>query len=123
MQARLLFLALFFASSVALAQPNISSWQLNTTGAMGKYWDTPGPVLITMTDSSGVVRLCTTSTHIYIKTKDLAGNYTMGPSANPNDPGAQSFTFKIPKSPSQQTSTQTAVPTGGSVGIAVNRYQ
>jgi len=120
MKVKLLFITLLFASALIKAQPNITSWQLNTTGAVGTYWDNPGPTLVTMTDSSGVVRLCYTSTAVYIKTKDLAGDYTMGPANNPNDPGAQNFTFKIPMSPSQQTGTKTAVPTGGSVGLAVN---
>ena len=120
MKVKLLAIAGMFSAAQLIAQSNVTSWQLNTNGATGKYWDMPGPTLVTMTDSSGVTRICTTSTHIYVKTKNLAGNYIMGPANNPNDPGAQNYTFKFPKSPAQQTGTLTTVPGGGPVGLAVN---
>jgi hypothetical protein len=113
-------LALILPATIACAQPNITSWQLNTTGAKGKYWAVPGPTLVTMTDSSGITKLCYTSTHLYVRTRSLAFNYTMGPSVNPNLPQAQNYTFKIPKVPAQQTGTKTAVPSGGAVGLAIN---
>lgn len=119
MKIKLLF-ATLVAATVAHAQPNISSWQLNTTGAKGKYWTTPGPTIVTMADSSGVTKICHNTTHVYVRTRNLAGNYTMGPKNNPNNPSAQTYLFKFPKSPSQQTGTKTNVPTGGNVGLSVN---
>jgi hypothetical protein len=119
MNKQLLTLAALVTATMLNAQSNITTWQLNTTGAKGKYWSMPGPTTVTLTDSSGVTRICTTSTSIYVRTKDLA-TYTMGPSNNPNNPLGQSYIFKFPKSPSQQTGTKTAVPSGGSVGLAVN---
>ncbi|MGZ3863383.1 MAG: YHYH protein [Bacteroidia bacterium] len=119
MKKQLLTLAAITAATMLNAQSNITSWQLNTTGAKGKYWSMPGPTTVTLSDSSGVTRICTTSTSIYVRTKDLA-TYTMGPANNPNNPTGQNYTFKFPKNPSQQTGTKTTVPSGGSVGLAVN---
>jgi hypothetical protein len=102
------------------AQPNITSWQLNTTGAKGKYWDMPGPSLVTMTDSSGITKLCYNTQYVYVRTRNLAGNLTMGPANNPNDPIAQNYTIRFPKTPTQQTGTKTNVPNGGGIGLAVN---
>lgn len=116
---RILLAAFAFGTLLAAAQPNISSWHLNTTGAKGSYWTTGG-TKVTMADSSGIIRLCYTSTSVYLKGKGLADNYTMGANLNPFVPVAQTYTFKIPKNPSQQTGTQTTVPGGGSVGLAVN---
>ncbi|MCE3227046.1 MAG: hypothetical protein K0S32_1597 [Bacteroidetes bacterium] len=120
MKVKLLFAAFGLAAAFSNAQPNISSWHLNTTGAKGKYWTTPGPNLVTMTDSSGITKLCYTSTHVYVRTRSLAFNYTMGPSLNPNLPASQNYTFKLPKTPTQQTGTKTNVPTGGVVGLSIN---
>jgi hypothetical protein len=119
MKTKLLFI-LLLASEFSIAQPNITSWQLNTTGAKGKYWDMPGPTLVNMTDSSGITKLCYSSTYVYVRTRDLAGNFTMGPANNPNDPVAQNYTIRFPKTPAQQTGTKTAVPKGGGIGLAVN---
>jgi hypothetical protein len=120
MKVKLLFNTLLFAAAISHAQPNVTSWQLNTTGAVGKYWDNPGPTLVTMTDSSGITKLCYSTSYVYVRTKSLAGNFTMGPSANPNDPIAQNYTIRFPKTPTQQTGTKTAVPSGGAIGLAVN---
>jgi hypothetical protein len=115
----LLTMAGLAAACLLNAQSNITSWQLNTTGDKGKYYALPGPTTVTLTDSSGVTRICTTSTSIYVRTKDLA-TYTMGPANNPNNPSGQNYIFKFPKSPSQQTGTKTTVPSGGAIGLAVN---
>jgi hypothetical protein len=120
MKVKLLFATILFAAVLAKAQPNISSWHLNVTGAKGKYWDMPGPTLVTMTDSAGVTKLCYTSSYVYVRTRDLASNFTMGPAVNPNDPVAQNYTIRFPKTPSQQTGTKTAVPTGGGIGLAID---
>jgi len=120
MKVKLLAASILFGAILLNAQPNISSWHLNTTGAKGKYWTVPGPNVVTMNDSSGITKLCYTSTHLYVRTRSLAFDYIMGPSANPNLPQAQNYTFKIPKIPAQQTGTQTSIPTGGPVGLCLN---
>lgn len=120
MKVKLIFANIIASAIVAFAQPNISSWQLNTTGATGKYWNMPGPSLVTMTDSAGITKLCYSSSYVYVRTKSLAGNFTMGPAVNPNDPIAQNYTIRFPKTPTQQTGTKTTVPNGGGIGLAVN---
>ncbi|MDF2449735.1 MAG: hypothetical protein K0R26_2239 [Bacteroidota bacterium] len=112
--------AVLLAAISVHSQPNINSWHLNTTGAKGKYWDNPGPILVTMSDSAGITKLCYSSSYVYVRTRDLAGNFTMGPSLNPNDPVAQNYTIRFPRNPVQQTGSQTAVPLGGGIGLAVN---
>jgi hypothetical protein len=119
MKVKLLLTAFLFGAVLLNAQPNLSSWHLNTTGTTGKYWTVPGPTLVNMTDSSGITKLCYTSTHIYVRTRDLAFNYVMGPSNNPNTVSVQNFTFKIPKNPSQEMGTKTNVPAGLG-GLALN---
>jgi hypothetical protein len=121
MKKSLLIISSVLASLIVNAQtdPNINSWHLNTTGAKASYW-TIGGTKVNMSDSSGVTRLCYTSSSVYIKSKGLADDYTMGAPKNPNSPVAKNYTFKIPKSPSQQTGTKTAVPGGGPVAISVN---
>jgi hypothetical protein len=114
-------LSFLFASGILLvsSQANINSWHLNTTGIKGSYWNSSG-TKVNMSDSAGITKLCYTTSSIYIKCKGLADDYTMGPKVNPNDPSATSYTFKMPKSPSQQTGTKSSVPTGGAVGLATN---
>jgi hypothetical protein len=111
-----------FIAIIALlrAQPNVTSWQLNTTGAKGKYWTVPGPTLVTMTDSSGITKVCYSSSYVYARTRDLSGAFTMGPKNNPNNPVAQNYTIRFPKTPTQQTGTKTTVPSGGGIGLAVD---
>jgi hypothetical protein len=121
MKKSLLIISSMLASLIVNAQtdPNLNSWHLNTTGAKASYWSSGG-TKVNMTDSSGVTRLAYSSSSVYIKSKGLADDYTMGYNLNLFTPVAKSYTFKIPKSPSQQTGTKTAVPGGGAVAISVN---
>lgn len=107
----------------ASAQPEIESWELNTTAHAADYDYYPGPppstTNVQMTDSSDVKSVCYNSTDVYIRSNGL-GNYTMGPWSNPNVPTSQGYTFKITREPIQETGMNTAVPFGGSVGLATN---
>jgi hypothetical protein len=121
MKKSLLIISSVLASLIVNAQtdPNIISWHLNTTGTKASYWTSAG-AKVNMTDSAGITKLAYTSSSVYIKSKGLADDYTMGAPGNPFNPVAGNYTFKIPKSPSQQTATKTAVPGGGPVAISVN---
>jgi hypothetical protein len=119
---RKLFLSIFslLIWGAAFSQgPNITSWQLNTTGATASYYNSSN-VFVSMSDSSGVTRLCYNSTSFYVRTLDLAADYTMGPPLNPFNPAATTHTFKIPYVPVAETGTLTAVPSGGAIGLALN---
>jgi len=113
------------ACSVAtLAQsPEIEAWMLNTTGHQADYDYYPGPPPTTtnvqLSDSSDIKTVCYNTTDVYVRANGLA-NYTMGPWSNPNVPSNMNWTFKITRSPIEETGTKTNTPFGGAQGVAIN---
>lgn len=124
----LIFACVLLAWSVGAQSnnPAVSSWMLNTTGQMAVYEKynnvkTGGATTtVDMTDSAGVLKVCYTSSNVYVKTNDLAP-YTMGPwLSDPNVPKAQGLTFKFPLNPTQETVNNVGVPSGGTIAVGVN---
>ncbi len=112
------------AASACDLGSTITSWSINTTGATANYEYYPGPppttTSVAMSDSSDVQAVCYDASDVYVRATGLA-SYTMGPwLQNPNVPSNQSYTFKFPRTPAQETGTQRAVPFGGAIGVAIN---
>jgi hypothetical protein len=101
---------LFIASISTHAQltPEITSWLVNTTSAVG-YNNIP----------SNVQTVQYSATQVYVSCTCIPG-YSIGPwIGNPNTPSNQNFVFAITRSPQQNTGTPTAVGLGH-IGIWTN---
>ncbi len=117
MRKSLLIALATIGSSQVQAQPNITSWMMNSNG-LATY--DVGSGTVTMADSSDVLEVCYNNNYVYIRSEGLAG-YEMGPfPMNPNTPSAQSFVWRITRNPTEETGTKTAEPTVGALGVAVN---
>lgn len=126
MRKNLLLVSALFLSGLASAQsPEITSWMLNNTGHKADYEYYAGNPLngstyVQLNDSSDIKSVCYNSTDVYVKANGLA-NYTMGPfMMNPNVPASQNYTFKITRTPAEETGTKSTVPIVGAIGVAVN---
>jgi hypothetical protein len=123
--ALLLGMSLLAAKGAEAQNPVVSKWEFNSGGQHAAYQyypnfpNTSTTSTQTMSDSAGIFKVCYNTTYAYVQTDGLP-NFTMGPWSNPNVPAAQNNIFKIPLNPSQQTGTQTAVPTGGYIALAVD---
>ena len=111
MKASVLFvsvISLLTCTVKAQTDPEIISWVINTTGAVG-YNNIP----------SNVQTLQYSATQVYVSCSCIPG-YAIGPWAgNPNVASNQNFVFQITRNPQQNTGTPTAVGLGH-VGIFSN---
>ena len=113
------------ASGWSQNDPNVISWQLNTSGQLGFYesWGGPpftGPTSSTnMTDSVGVLSVCYNTNNIYVRTNSL-GYHNMGPWTNPNVPSAQDYIYKFPRNPVEETGVKTEQSAVGPLGFGVD---
>ncbi len=99
----LLFCTLLTVSFSATAQltPEITSWVVNTTSAVG-YNNIPSDVQIVQYSA----------TQVYVSCTCIPG-YSIGPwQNNPNTPSNQNFVYKITRMPTQNLSTAIATPLG-----------
>ncbi|MCH2023107.1 MAG: YHYH protein [Saprospiraceae bacterium] len=103
-------------------QPILNVWKLSTGTATYEYYPGPPPTSITvnMTDSADVIKVCSTSTHVYVHANSL-GSYLMGPwLMNPNVPVALNNTYKFPLNPQPETGAKTSTPFGGPQALAID---
>ncbi len=92
---------LSIASAFAQDPPELQTWKRNTTGATG-YNGLPADVQL--------VRYSVGS--VYVSCSGVP-SYSIGPwPGNPNTPSNQSYVFKIPRSPVENTGTKTATSLG-----------
>lgn len=108
MKKFLLLVVISSFSIIANAQPELSSWILNTTNATG-YNGIP----------SNIQKLQYSDNYIYVSASCIPG-YDIGPwKANPNTPSNQNFVFKITRKPTKNTGTAVKIQ-GGHTGIWTN---
>jgi len=98
----------FFNFNFTNAQPELTSWILNSNGKTGYNGI-----------SSNIQKLQYSANYIYISASCIPG-YDIGPwTANPNKPSNQNFVFKITRKPVKNNNTPTKVGLGH-VGIWSN---
>ncbi len=103
----LLILA-FFITQFTNAQPELSSWVLNTNGKTGYNGI-----------SSNIQKLQYSANYVYVSASCIPG-YDIGPwTANPNTASNQNFVFKITRKPTKNNNTPTKIGLGH-VGIWSN---
>ncbi len=103
MKSFTIFSLFFFFVQSATAQigPEITSWKINTTGVTG-YNNIPADVQQVRYSAGSV----------YVKSTNIP-SFTIGPwPGNPNTASNQNWTFKITRTPQEQTGTKTATPLG-----------
>jgi hypothetical protein len=98
----------FFNFNFTNAQPELTSWILNSNGKTGYNGI-----------SSNIQKLQYSANYIYVSASCIPG-YDIGPwTANPNKPSNQNFVFKITRKPVKNNNTPTKVGLGH-VGIWSN---
>src|SRR5438876_9363197 len=81
--------------------PELSSWKINTTGAVGY-----NNIL------ADVQQVRYSDNYVYVNTTGVP-SYSIGPwPGNPNTASNQNYVFKIPRHPAQNTGTKTSTPLG-----------
>ena len=99
--AILTFLCLLSVYTFAQVTPDVTSWIINTTGALG-YGSIPSNVQQVQYSTNNVYVSCTS-----------VPDYSIGPwPGNPNVPSNQGFVFKITRHPVQNTGTLIGTPLG-----------
>ncbi|MES2389418.1 MAG: YHYH protein [Bacteroidota bacterium] len=109
-------------SGIAIAQPLINSWLLNTNGRRASQYFNNGGMpptynFVNMTDSADAVRVCYTASDVYVHCQGLTVN--MGKWLNPGGAVAQNYTFRFPRNPVQAT-TKVISSKLGSIGLLTN---
>lgn len=104
-----LFLSILILAAYSIyAQPELSTWKQNTSGAVG-YNNIP----------ADISQVFYSANYVYVKGAGIP-SYNIGPWAmNPNLPTNQNWTFKIPRFPVPNTGTLTVVG-GGQIGVLKN---
>jgi len=99
---RILLAVILFISTISLrAQPEVTSWIINTTGATG-FMGIP----------SNVQQVQYGTNNVYVTTTCIP-SYTIGPwPGNPNTATNQNYVFKITRNPIENSGTKTATPLG-----------
>src|SRR5438132_241791 len=88
--------------------PELYSWQLNTTNAVG-YKNL----------SADVQQVRYSDNYVYVNSTGIP-SYSIGPwPGNPNTASNQNYVFKIPRHPAQNTGTKTSTPLGN-IGVWKN---
>ena len=114
------FLIFSYFLSYSQINPTITSWIHNTTGIMGRHYETGNFTAINDTDSANVQSVLYSADWTYIKTKGIPA-YVSGPylDNNPSIATNQNAIFKIPLNPAQNTGVPTNT-TGGNIGLFIN---
>ncbi|MFN6092344.1 MAG: YHYH protein, partial [Bacteroidota bacterium] len=121
MKKLILIVTFSFIASMALAQgPEITSWLLNTNGAMGQHYVNGNSTPIQDADSVNVKTVLYSTNWVYVRANGVP-SYITGPflDGNPSFTTSQNAIFKISRNPVQNTGTPTAT-NGGNIGIFVN---
>ena len=107
----------------AQSQSIIYSWTRNVNGKKGSYYaqtgtaQTPVYTFTTSPDSADVLRVCYSSTYVWVKSNGLT-DY-MGKYGNPGYCYSQSYVHTFPRTPTVPT-TKTISPKGGAIGLLTN---
>ena len=121
MKKLILLVTLSFINSISFAQgPEITSWLLNTNGAMGRHYVNGNSTPIQDADSVNVKTVLYSTNWVYVRANGVP-SYITGPflDGNPSFTTSQNAIFKISRNPIQNTGTSTAT-NGGNIGIFVN---
>lgn len=119
-----IFLLSLISFSALAQSPELDNWMFNTTGAGATYEYYTNPpntatTQITLNDSSDILQSCYSNNYIFVRSNGLPSHH-MGPwLMNPNQPGAQPKTFRIPRNPTPATNN-TDQPFAGPMALAVN---
>ena len=102
---------------IAHAQPELSSWLINTDGASGQYWN--GNNLVEMFNVCDVQLVQYSADNVYINASGIPRYATAPfPDGNPSLPTAQDYLFQIPRNPQEGPTGGT--PTGlGHTGVLI----
>jgi hypothetical protein len=98
---------------------DLTSWQINSTGAKGHSTDATINALVSQI-TADVSEVWATSSYVYVKSSGVP-SYNVGPfnDGNPAYPSNRNWQLEIPRSPQPATGTHTA--TGlGAIGLWVN---
>jgi hypothetical protein len=113
----LLSLTCMLVGIAAFAQPELTSWMMNTTG-LAQY--DLGQGVQTTNDSADVTMVCYDNNFVYVTAEGMA-NYVMGPFPNnPNTPNGQDFIWRVKRNPTVENGTKTEQPGAGPLGVAIN---
>jgi len=117
----ILFLMLSAVAMIANAQgPEITSWLLNTNGALGRHYVSGNSTPIQDADSVNVKTVLYSANWVYVRANGVP-SYITGPflDGNPSFTTSQNAILKISRNPVQNTGTPTPT-TGGNIGIFIN---
>lgn len=117
----LVFLAIALsASTMAQAEPNITSWLFNTTGIMGQHYVAGNSTPIQDNVLANVQTVQYSADWVYVSTHGIPA-YITGPfqDGNPSLATDQNAIYRIPRVPAQNTGTATAT-TPGNIGFFIN---
>ncbi len=122
MKRIIIFSLLILLNFVSFSQTNpaITSWIQNTSGIMGRHYESGNFTPINDNDSVNVQSVLYSTDWSYIKTKGIPA-YISGPFLDGNQSLAtnQNAIFKIPLNPIQNTGVPTNT-TGGNIGLFIN---
>lgn len=109
-----------FCAQLLAQGPEITSWIINTNGALGRHYVNGNSTPIQDNDSVNVQTVQYSNNWVYVRTKGIPG-YITGPflDGNPSVATNQNAIFKLSRNPVQNTGTPTAT-TGGNIGIFIN---
>jgi hypothetical protein len=118
---KIILLLLAIVPALAICQPEISNWKMNTNGQMASYWTGSGmPITYTYvptTDSASVLKVCYRTDSVWIYTHGMI--YNMGKYMNPGNCSSKVYIYRIPRVPTVP-STKSISPKGGAIGVLVN---
>ncbi len=118
-----ILLSAFLCTGVAAeaqTNPVITKWLRNTTGTLGRHYNSGSSTPINDADSANVQTVLYSGTSAYIRTKGIPG-YVTGPflDGNPSIATNQNAIFKFPLTPTPKTGTPTPT-TMGNIGVFIN---
>jgi hypothetical protein len=105
---------------MAQTNPAITSWLLNTNGALGRHYMQGNSTPIQDNDSVNCQAVLYSNQWVYVKTKGIPA-YVTGPflDGNPSVATNQNAIFKLPLNPTVNSGNPT--PTnGGNIGVFIN---
>ncbi|MFN4852947.1 MAG: YHYH protein [Bacteroidota bacterium] len=113
------FILPFYAHVLAQG-PEVSSWIINSNGALGRHYVNGNSTPIQDNDSVNVQTVLYSSNWVYVRTKGIPA-YITGPflDGNPSVATNQNAIFKLSRNPVQNTGTPTPT-SGGNIGIFIN---
>ncbi|MCB9188312.1 MAG: YHYH protein [Flavobacteriales bacterium] len=120
----LLALALTSAAAISAQEkstnPAVTSWMINTTGLTGSHYVTGNSTPISDSYDANVQQVEYSNNYSYISASGIPA-YTVGPyqDGNPSQATDNSFIFKIPLNPTENTGTLTETEMG-TIGVFIN---